>query len=191
MALAALVLMACGAGSTPAEFGAEPTAVTGGAGPSAEPPAPGTTAADEPATATPTTAGAPATTAPSATPASTAAPPTTAAPVAPSKIAGLVAQAARRVAAAAAGGATDLSGAFDPLVEVDRSGRLAVVLHAAGPFPAGARANLSARGTEVVSQLDGPLAWTIQAWVPYDRLEAVVGLDWVVAVTPFNRGAHD
>jgi hypothetical protein len=115
---------------------------------------------------------------------------------APSKLAGtvqrmlgdLTAASAQRSALARA--AVDLSALSNPLVHVNAAGKIELVFHAAGAIGSAEERDLQALGADIVITLASP-AGMIQAWVPYEQVEAAAALPWVVAVTPPAYGEHN
>jgi Subtilase family len=111
----------------------------------------------------------------------------------PSKIADSVQQVLQKLDAttrAAADAAVDLSAVSNPLVRVDHAGKIELVFHAAGPVGDADVKALQALGADIVTVLTSP-AGMIQAWVPYQKVEAAAALPWVVAVTPPGYGDHN
>ncbi len=91
---------------------------------------------------------------------------------------------------AAARAAVDLSPLSNPLVRVNKAGKVELVFHAAGPVGDPEARDLVALGADIVITLTSP-AGMIQAWVPYQQVEAAAALPWVVAVTPPAYGDHN
>jgi len=124
--------------------------------------------------------------------------------VQPSKIANIVQQAITRCEDAAAQGINNLSVLGAPtglaeggLVRISPAGEIELLFHAAGPTGPQERADLEALGATIVDVLQVPPnlkiqpAGMIQAWIPYDKVEAAAALPWVVAVTPPGYGEPD
>ena len=86
--------------------------------------------------------------------------------------------------------AVDLSALSNPLVRVNADGKIELVFHAAGAIGAAEVQDLVALGADIVITLTSP-AGLIQAWVPYQQVEAAAALPWVVAVTPPAYGEHN
>ena len=86
--------------------------------------------------------------------------------------------------------AVDLSALSNPLVRVNADGKIELVFHAAGAIGAAEVQDLLALGADIVITLTSP-AGLIQAWVPYQQVEAAAALPWVVAVTPPAYGEHN
>jgi NAD(P)-dependent dehydrogenase (short-subunit alcohol dehydrogenase family) len=78
----------------------------------------------------------------------------------------------------------------NPLVRVNADGKIELVFHAAGAIGAAEVQDLVALGADIVITLTSP-AGLIQAWVPYQQVEAAAALPWVVAVTPPAYGEHN
>jgi hypothetical protein len=105
----------------------------------------------------------------------------------PSKIPDSVQQVLRQLDAtsaqrAAARVAVDLSVLSNPLVRVNPAGKVELVFHAAGAVGEPEERDLEALGADIVITLKSP-AGMIQAWVPYQQVDAAAALPWVVAVT--------
>ena len=86
--------------------------------------------------------------------------------------------------------AVDPSALSNPLVRVNADGKIELVFHAAGAIGAAEVQDLVALGADIVITLTSP-AGLIQAWVPYQQVEAAAALPWVVAVTPPAYGEHN
>jgi hypothetical protein len=113
----------------------------------------------------------------------------------PSKIADSVHRVLRDIDATsaqrtAARATVDLSALSNPLVRVNQAGKIELVFHAAGPVGDAEVRDLEALGADIVITLTSP-AGMIQAWVPYQQVEAAAALPWVVAVTPPAYGDHN
>jgi hypothetical protein len=78
--------------------------------------------------------------------------------------------------------AVDLSVLSNPLVRVNPAGKVELVFHAAGAVGEPEVRELEALGADIVITLKSP-AGMIQAWVPYQQVQAAAALPWVVAVT--------
>jgi hypothetical protein len=88
-----------------------------------------------------------------------------------------------------------------PLLQVDRDGRLLLRLHAAGAVGERERKQIEALGATAASSTADvkpasgvalpPKLGVIEAWVPHCRVDEVAVLDWVVAITPAERGKTD
>ena len=106
------------------------------------------------------------------------------------KVPDSIRQVGSAVDAARARGETDLSGLSNGLVHVNSAGAVEVVLHAAAPVGEAQLADLTRLGVEVIDNSQTPAVGgqpaggLVQAWVPADRLPAVAGLPWILAVTP-------
>jgi subtilase family protein len=91
----------------------------------------------------------------------------------------------------------DVAALSNDVLHVTSSGAIELVLHAAKPTGPSEEADLENLGATIVSRLqlppdsNLPPAGMIQAWVPYDKVEAAAALPWVVAVTPPSYGATD
>jgi len=113
----------------------------------------------------------------------------------PSKVADSVQRVLKEVDAtsaqrSAARVSIDLSGLSTGLVHVSPSGKIELVFHAAGAIGTAEVKDLEALGADIVATLTSPAA-LIQAWVPYQQVEAAAALPWVVAVTPPAYGEHN
>jgi hypothetical protein len=118
----------------------------------------------------------------------------------PSKIADIVEQFVSRCYEARSAGdvsSQDVAALSNDVLHVTSSGAIELVLHAAKPTGPSEEADLENLGATIVSRLqlppdsNLPPAGMIQAWVPYDKVEAAAALPWVVAVTPPSYGATD
>ena len=114
-----------------------------------------------------------------------------------SKIANIVEQLVYNSYEARAAGLTDLSGLSNAVLNVTHAGEIELLFHAADATGAGEEADLEALGATIVGRLEiSPElklrpAGMIQAWVPYDKVQAAAALQWVVAVTPPSYGEVD
>jgi hypothetical protein len=86
--------------------------------------------------------------------------------------------------------AVDLSALSNPLVRVNAAGKIELVFHAAGAIGTTEVQDLQALGADIVITLTSP-AGMIQAWVPYQQVEAAAALPWVAAVTPPAYPEHN
>jgi hypothetical protein len=102
----------------------------------------------------------------------------------PSKIADSVRQVMDAIDTA---NAPDRSTLSNPLVRVDPAGKIELVFHAIGSVGDPEVRDLVALGAGIVTVLKSP-AGMIQAWVPYQHVEAAAALHWVAAVTPPDYG---
>jgi hypothetical protein len=114
----------------------------------------------------------------------------------PSKLAGPVQRMLNDLAATGAQRSTlarapvDLSALSNPLVRVNADGKIELVFHAAGVIGSAEENDLLALGADIVVTLTSP-AGMIQAWLPYQQVDAAAALPWVVAVTPPAYGEHN
>ena len=117
----------------------------------------------------------------------------------PSKLAGPVQRMLNDLAATSAPSAqrstlarapVDLSALSNPLVRVNADGKIELVFHAAGVIGSAEENDLLALEADIVITLTSP-AGMIQAWVPYQQVDAAAALPWVVAVTPPTYGEHN
>lgn len=115
----------------------------------------------------------------------------------PSKIPHIVKLAVSKATDAAAASRIGSAASSDGIVRISAEGDIELTFHAMGQVGAAEEADLEALGAILMFTiskppiLDFPAVGMIQAWIPYDQVEAAAELDWVVAVTPPGYGATD
>ncbi len=107
----------------------------------------------------------------------------------PSKVADIVVQMYLKCQEAAAAGVTDLSGISNELGKVTPAGDIELTFHAVNSTGLTEETDLEYLGAKIVDrlvipeELGLPPAGMIQAWMPYEQIEAAASLPWVTAVT--------
>ncbi|MFO1430480.1 MAG: S8 family serine peptidase [Candidatus Competibacteraceae bacterium] len=89
-------------------------------------------------------------------------------------------------------------GLSNRLIKTRDDGKLRLMVHAARAVGNQEKQKLESLGAEIIistADLKMPNlpanAGMIQAWIPYDQVEAVAALDWVVAITPVEENPPD
>lgn len=105
---------------------------------------------------------------------------------APSKVASIVKRVARQCEVYRL---ADPSSFSNGLVRVNASGQIELSIHAADRIVPAQEAQLVALGGRISARLAAPLLdlppiGVVQAWIPFNHVDDVARLDWVVAITP-------
>lgn len=115
-------------------------------------------------------------------PASTAAPSVTTAPLtaAPSKVPDSISSLVGEVSLARAGGAPDVSKLSNAFLRVRADAKIEVVVRSTAALTQDQVAELRDLGAEIEGSMTDA---AVQAWIPYDQVQSVASLPWVVTIS--------